>query len=88
MSKTFLIDINKYFQRFKDAFIILRIQMENILKLFIIALGKDKYLKNYQPLANLWKYLSMSIKKNLVNWNQFKFVYTLNYFFLAFVQKL
>ena len=35
-NKTSLIDINKYFQRFKDALIIQQIQMENVSKTFII----------------------------------------------------
>ena len=33
LNKTFLIKINKYFQRFKDALIIMQIQMENISKI-------------------------------------------------------
>ena len=36
LNKTFLIDINKYFQRFKDALITVQIQMKNFSKIFII----------------------------------------------------
>ena len=36
LNKAFLIDIKKYFQRFKDALIIVKIQIENISKIFII----------------------------------------------------
>ena len=36
LNKKFLIDINKYFQRLKDALIIVRTQMEYSSKIFII----------------------------------------------------
>ena len=44
LNKTFLIDVNKYFQTFKDALIIVQIQMENTSETFIIddqALAKS-----------------------------------------------
>ena len=60
LNKTFLIGINKYFQRFKDGSIIVQIQMENILKIFII---------NDQPLAKFCRTLKIFVnvyKKYLI----------------------
>ena len=36
LKKTITIDINKYFQKFKDVLIIVPIRMKNISKIFII----------------------------------------------------
>ena len=61
LNKIFLIDIHKYFQRFKDALIIVQIQMENVLKIFII---------DDQPLAKFYR--SLKIQLNfLLNWNSY-----------------
>ena len=36
LNKTFLVDINKYCQKFKDTLIIVQIEVENVSKIFIV----------------------------------------------------
>ena len=63
------IDIKKYFQRFKDAFIIAQIQMGKISKIFIFDdQPLAKFCKSLKKLVNVyWKCLIYLIVKPISN---------------------
>ena len=53
LKKTFSIDINKYFQWFENASIVVKIEMENLLKIFI---------SDDQPLAKFVRFSKIFVK--------------------------